>query len=106
MDKTVIANSNRERGSKISQGLEICLQKVNDLFVLIEDLEPGFSSSTKRVRKWSALKWVLRESKIKKFKQSLGEAKTTLILALQISSVYVSLVVEWLKVCTYALDLC
>jgi hypothetical protein len=64
--------------------LDGCAKKVESLVALIDRLEPGFSSSKKRVRKWSAIKWVLQEGKIRKFKQSLEETKTTIALAQQI----------------------
>lgn len=66
--------------------LETCADKVKTLFGLVDDLEPGFTSMSKRVRKWSALKATLRSEKIKKFRVSLEETKITLILARQISS--------------------
>jgi F420-0:gamma-glutamyl ligase len=66
--------------------LESCIRKVEGLVALTEDLEPGFASRSKRMRKWSAMKMVFRESKINKFRQSLNETKSTILLANQIAS--------------------
>ena len=66
--------------------LESCTDKVTALVGLVDDLEPGFASTSRRHRKWSAFKMTLRSEKIKKLRVSLEETKATLILAQQISS--------------------
>lgn len=66
--------------------LESCAGQVIALVSLVDDFEPGFASMSRRVRKWSAFKATLQSGKIKKFRVSLEETKTTLILARQSSS--------------------
>jgi hypothetical protein len=60
--------------------------KINALFDVVNGAVPGFSSPSKVARKWTALKTALRNDKIQKFKSSLEEAKSTLLLASQCAS--------------------
>ena len=75
--------------------LENCMRKVENLVALTEDLEPGFASLSKRARKWSAIKMIFRESKMKKIRESLNDTKSTILLAHQIASEYVILCNFW-----------
>lgn len=55
--------------------------KVTPFLTLVKRYEPGFLSSSRRIRKWTAIKAVFKDKKFKHFQQSLIGTKTTLILA-------------------------
>lgn len=59
------------------------MHKLNKLNNIIEELEPGFRSTSKKCRQWTAFRTVRKGSILKRFRETLGETKTTLILALQ-----------------------
>jgi hypothetical protein len=65
--------------------LHECEESVRALTAIVVDLEPGFAASSRRIRKWSSLKIVLRKDKIKRIQASLSEAKSSLSLSLQSS---------------------
>ena len=46
-------------------------------------MEPGFGSTKTRVRKWTALKAVMKQGELVKFQEALDSLKGTLLLALQ-----------------------
>jgi hypothetical protein len=52
-----------------------------DLLRITKELEGGLGSGSRRSRKGRAVKTVFKEDKIKAFKRSLEEIKTTLLLA-------------------------
>jgi hypothetical protein len=52
---------------------------------ITKGLERGLASGSRRPRKWAAVKAVFKDDKIKDFKRSLEETKTTLLLARQTS---------------------
>lgn len=73
-------------GTKIvRRSLEDCYQKVLILHTLVSELEPGFASSKRRVRKLAAIKAVFRKDKTQKILESLAATKQSLSLALQAS---------------------
>ena len=63
--------------------MESCSIKVKHLCTLIRKLEPGFSSSSSRTLRWTAMKAVLKMGEVKKFKKGLESAKLTLVMAQQ-----------------------
>lgn len=63
--------------------MERCVMKVKTLNTILNELEPGFTSSRTFKRKCTALRSVLKSEKVKKFQASLQDLKTTLILVLQ-----------------------
>lgn len=69
--------------------LKECANTLEELNALVVDLEPGFASSKRRVRKWNGMKAVLRKDRIKKTQGYLSELKLSLSLSLQSSSMYV-----------------
>ncbi|MCJ1286495.1 hypothetical protein MMC26_005841 [Xylographa opegraphella] len=63
--------------------LESCRVKINALHALLQPA--GFSSTSKVVRKWTAVKTVLRRDKIERFSSVLEGARSTLVSAQLIS---------------------
>jgi hypothetical protein len=57
--------------------------QVNSLVKITDSLEKGFASSSRRVRKWSAVKAVFKDDEIDAFRTELGQIKSTLLLARQ-----------------------
>jgi len=62
------------------QALRGCESLVGGLNALVDDLAPGFTSESRRVRKWTALKAFRRSEKIRKFHGDLANMKSTLNL--------------------------
>lgn len=60
-----------------------CGQKLQELDSIFDMLQSGFSSTKRTVRKWTALKSVLKWDKIKQFQTTLDRLKCTLMLVLQ-----------------------
>jgi len=69
--------------------LERCVESLDALSSIARSLHPGFVSSSKIKRKWTALEAVMKSDKIVQFKAKLQEAKLNLILAQQSSAAYV-----------------
>lgn len=63
--------------------LDHCEQKVNSWKKMVEHLEQGLRSSSRRARSWSSFRTVLRDKQFKKFYESLQDTKITLLLAQQ-----------------------
>lgn len=63
--------------------LQSCTGKLKSLTALTNSLELGFSSSSSRIRKWTAFKFVLKSEKLTKFQEVLDSLKSTLVLAQQ-----------------------
>ncbi|KAL8919734.1 MAG: hypothetical protein Q9208_006600 [Pyrenodesmia sp. 3 TL-2023] len=63
-----------------------CCAKVNRLATLLGEIEPGFASKSSRIRRWTAVKAVLKQEKLKKFQDGLERLKNTLSLALQLQN--------------------
>lgn len=63
--------------------LKTCTIRVKALSDILSDIEPGFSSARFSVRKWTAVKTVLKQKTINKFQESLRSLKITLILVQQ-----------------------
>ncbi len=66
---------------ELSETLNSCASKVNDLLVIVDQFQLGLSSTSRRNRKWSALRVGFRFDTINRFRKSLEEVKSTLILA-------------------------
>ncbi|MCJ1226722.1 hypothetical protein MMC12_003375 [Toensbergia leucococca] len=64
----------------LTRVLKECSVEVNLLTSIVDDFEPGFASSSSRVRRWTALKAVFKTEKLKKFRDFLDSTKTTLLL--------------------------
>ncbi|KAL9037223.1 MAG: hypothetical protein Q9180_003842, partial [Flavoplaca navasiana] len=62
--------------------LSECCTKVNRLTTLLGEIEPGLASTNSYVRRWTAVKAVLKQEKLRKFQESLARLKSTLSLAL------------------------
>lgn len=60
-----------------------CWAKVRKLTVLLNGIEPGFASRSLRVRKWTALRAVLKHGQLMKFQAALESLKGTLLLVQQ-----------------------
>ena len=63
--------------------LDTCSFRAKTLVALLNEIEPGFSSTSVRVRKWTAFKATLKNGQVMKFKEALERVKSTLILAQQ-----------------------
>jgi hypothetical protein len=62
--------------------LQDCNAKIHNLQDIVNQLEPGFASSHRRIREWTALKTTRKASRIRKFKAVLEEMKSNLIIAM------------------------
>ena len=62
--------------------LQDCNAKIHNLQDIVNQLEPGFASSHRRIREWTALKATRKASQIRKFKAVLEEMKSNLIIAI------------------------
>ena len=60
-----------------------CNRNVEKLFAILKDIEPGFASASLTTRKWSAIKFVFKEGKVKKFQDIIERLKSSLLLAQQ-----------------------
>ena len=67
----------------LTRVLEACRGRVNKLTNITNDMEPGFASTSLRIRKWTAFKAVLKRERIQKFQKVLDGLKMTLMLAQQ-----------------------
>jgi hypothetical protein len=65
-----------------------CLGSITDLQNLILKYQPGISSASRRTQTWNACKWAWNADKIKSFRETLKDAKFTLMLARQESMQY------------------
>jgi hypothetical protein len=91
----------KDHGSHVGDALEHCALKVEVcvcvtnmhwydpfadteqlLLSIVRELEPKFESKRLSVRLWSGFQAVRKKQKMKHFRESLGETKTTLLLAL------------------------
>jgi hypothetical protein len=70
--------------------LESGLESMESMNAIAALLVPGFSSSSKFKRKWTAIEVVRQGEKISQFKTKLQEAKLTLMMAQQSSTAFVS----------------
>ncbi|KAL8836525.1 MAG: hypothetical protein Q9170_002880 [Blastenia crenularia] len=61
--------------------LSVCRANVSRLAALLGEIEPGFASTSSRIRKWTAIKAVRMQGKLVKFQEGLEGLKTTLLLA-------------------------
>lgn len=74
--------------STTTELLQSCQDQAKTCMTIVESLEPGFASRSRRLRHWSALKAAMKNEKIKKFRASLECTKTSLILARQHETKY------------------
>lgn len=63
--------------------LESVKSKVQNLQEIVAKLEPGLKSDRRLVRRWTALKSVAATGRIRHFRDSLEETKSSLMLGLQ-----------------------
>ena len=63
--------------------LQACCDRINKLTQMTNEIEPGFESTSRRIRKWTAFKAVLKGERIQRYQKVLEALKTTLILAQQ-----------------------
>ena len=63
--------------------LQRCNSNVEKLVTILKAIEPGFASASLRARKWTAVKSVLMNSKLKKFQEIIERLKTSLLLVQQ-----------------------
>ena len=63
--------------------LNACWDKVKLLTGIVNQIEPGFASTSLRLRKWTAFKAVLRRGELIKFQEALERLKSTLLLVQQ-----------------------
>lgn len=66
--------------------LRDCCAKVSRLATLLGEIAPGFASTSSHIRRWTAMKAVLKQEKLKKFQDGLERLKNTLSLALQLQN--------------------
>lgn len=60
-----------------------CVVTIKPLGAILQDIQRGFASTKRSVRKWTAIKSVLKWDKIKKFQEILDRLKGTLMLVQQ-----------------------
>ena len=72
-----------EPDATLIAALNVCCVKVKMLTKILNEIEPGFASTKIRVRKWTALKAVLKQGELMKFQEALDRLKGTLLLVQQ-----------------------
>lgn len=72
----------RPASSSMVSALRLCSEKINAMKSLTADIESGFTCSSIRTRKWSAIKAVFKRERIEKVQRSLSRMKATLTLLL------------------------
>ncbi len=60
-----------------------CMDKIAALSAIINELEPGFKSTSHKHRKWTAFRTARKGTILENFRRALEETKTTLTLSLQ-----------------------
>ncbi|KAF2652831.1 hypothetical protein K491DRAFT_30399 [Lophiostoma macrostomum CBS 122681] len=70
------------KAPSVGAGLLCCQRKIQDLIVILARLDAGMDSPSRKVRIWTAFKANTRMKQLKKFRESLNEMKSTLMLAL------------------------
>lgn len=73
---------------RYSDVLTTCMEKIKDLNAIIEELEPGFQSANQKIRKWAAFRTARKGAIMQRFRVTLEETKSTLVLALQAKSIF------------------
>ena len=63
--------------------LSTCVEKMDVLSAIVNELEPGFQSANHKHRKWTAFRTARKGTILKRFRDMLEETKRTLSLALQ-----------------------
>ncbi|KAI4202329.1 MAG: hypothetical protein LQ346_002003 [Caloplaca aetnensis] len=66
--------------------LSDCDAKAKRLAVFLGEIEPGFASTSSRIRRWTAVKAVWKQERLKNFQEGLERLKSTLSLALQLQN--------------------
>lgn len=69
--------------STLKDVLENLQRKISAFMTLVNQYKPGLDSTSRRIRKWNAVKIAFNSKKFKKLRESLNETKITLILARQ-----------------------
>ena len=80
-----IANETQhvEPDATLIAALNGCCVKIKELTRILNEIEPGFASTSARVRKWTAFKAVLKRGELIKFQEALESLKGTLLLVQQ-----------------------
>ena len=80
-----IANDTQhvEPDATLNAALNGCCVKVKTLNTILNEIEPGFSSTKSRIRQWTAFKAVLKRGNLMKFQVALDRIKATLLLVQQ-----------------------
>ena len=63
--------------------LDACCGKVKVLTGIVNQIEPGFASTSSRVRRWTAFRAVLKRGELMKFQEALERLKGTLLMVQQ-----------------------
>ena len=63
--------------------LNACCVNAKTLTMLLNEIEPGFASKRSCVRKWTALKAVMKQGELIGFQEALDRLKVTLLLVQQ-----------------------
>ncbi|KAL8905275.1 MAG: hypothetical protein Q9207_002746 [Kuettlingeria erythrocarpa] len=75
-----------EPDTTLTNALSGCCAMVNRLATILGEIEPGFASTSSRIRSWTAVKAALKQKTLKKFQDGLERLKTMLSLALQLQN--------------------
>ncbi|TVY81433.1 hypothetical protein LSUE1_G001778 [Lachnellula suecica] len=80
-------SSHKRLAPSVTVGLRCCLTKVRELNCIVEEFDLSFRSTSRRERLWSAFKATTKSKQLKRFRESLSETKSTLMLALMYQSI-------------------
>ena len=72
-----------EPDATLESALRNCQFNTSLLIDILNELQPGFASSRRAVRKWTAFRSILKWDKIKKFQATVDRLKSTLMLMRQ-----------------------
>jgi hypothetical protein len=74
----------------VTEALEMVHERVMALAAIVRELDPDPSSSNRTLRTWKAFKVTRKKARIQEFRQSVEEAKNTLLLACIPSQTFVA----------------
>ncbi|KAI1324748.1 hypothetical protein F5Y16DRAFT_423631 [Xylariaceae sp. FL0255] len=71
----------------VSMGLSSCRLKIEKLKTIVEDLEATFQSDSRVKRIWGGLKTTAMTKRLREFRESLNETKSTVMLGIMAQSI-------------------
>ncbi len=83
LSEIVLEARQTEPDATLASALPNCEANTTALITVLNELQPGSASTKRAVRKWTAIKSILKWERIKRFWTILDRMKSTLLLVLQ-----------------------